>query len=202
MPIKEGKQMEKINQKGGKDLKKKILTTGIVLALALALGIGGAVFAATTAEVTISATPSAVGISNNSATGNAFDFETVAADTDEHTGNGYFTITNTSVVNIDITIQCTTPWAHTAGSNDWTYGAAAEDTAQLEASSGDSVTGGSTGAGDFDIVILTASATLLMGNVPTTTNPTWELQLDAPTSFTHTDPQECTITLSAAEYIP
>ena len=171
---------------------KRLLISVILAVALLVIPVSGAL-AAETQDVTVTAVPSYVSIATiTSATGTAFDFAGVAAGVDEQTSNGYFTIPNDSGVGIDITIQCTTAWTS------WTYGAAAEDTAQLLVSSANGGAGGSTGAGNFDITILTASATLLMDAVGTGTNPTFELQLDAPSSFTHSDSQECTIRLSAA----
>lgn len=167
---------------------KKLLISVILAVALLVVPVSGAL-AATTAEVTVTAVPSYVSITNLPI---SFDFETVVANVDEETSDGYFTITNGSTVNIDITIQCTTAWTS------WIYGAPAADTAQLKASSANGGTGGSSGAGAFDKTILTASATLLMDGVTSVTNPTWELQLDAPTTFTHGVAQECKITLSAA----
>lgn len=182
-------------QKSGKDKEMKRLLISVVLAVALLVVPVSGALAETTAEVSVTAVPSYVTITNAPT---SFDFATVVADTDEQTSNGYFTITNGSGVTIDITIQCTTPWYFTVGSNSWTYGAPAENTAQLKASSANGGTGGSQLEGSFDITILSASATLLMDGVTSVTNPTWELQLDAPITFTHGDAQECKITLSAA----
>jgi hypothetical protein len=176
----------------------KRLAISILLAVALLLIPVSVALAATTQDVTVTATPSYVSISNDP---DSFDFGTVVENTDEQTSNGHFDIDNSSTVAIDITIQCTSAWAPTSGSNSWTYGSPASNTAQLKASSADgngTPPNGSAGAGLFDITILTGSATLLINDCPTTTDPSWELQLDAPTAFTHGDEQECTITLSAA----
>ena len=88
-------------------------------------------FAATTATVTINATPAYVGISVNNS---SYDFSTVVADTDENTPQGYFGITNASTVSTDNTVV-SDGW-NSSGSA-WTWGAPGENTAQMKASDGD-----------------------------------------------------------------
>lgn len=131
-------------------------------------------------------------------TPNSFDFGTVEASSTPDTTTGWFTITNSSSVTIDITIKCN-GWTHTAGSNDWIYGASAENTARLKASNDQGGAGGSTGAGNYDIVVPSGeTGTLFCDDVATsTTTINWELQLEAPSSFTHSDPQITTVTLTA-----
>jgi len=171
------------------------------MALSLLMVPVNGALAADTQTVTIDATPSYVAIGTvTSATGAAFDFGAVVKNVDEDTANGYFTIPNSSGVTIDITIQVTVAWAPTTGANSWTYGAPAADQGQLKASSANGGVGGSTGAGNFDITIQgqAGAAELLMDDVTTITNPTFELRLDAPSDFSHGDAQQCIITLSAA----
>ena len=148
------------------------------------------VFAATSQDVTVTGTPSFISISNSPGSN---DFSTLDAGVDEQTSNGYFTVTNSSTVAIDINIQCN-GWS---GVTPWTYGAPAENQAQLKASSADGGVGGSTGAGNFDITLLNGSDTLLCDAVGTSTNPTWELQWDMATSFTHGEEQTTTVTIAA-----
>jgi len=169
-------------------MKKKLFA--ILIAFTLLLSLSVPVFAATSQDVTVTATPSFISISNAPA---SFDYVTVAAGVDEQTSNGYFTVTNPSTVALDISIECN-GWS---GTSSWTYGAPGEDQAQLKASSGDGGVGGSTGAGAFDINLLNGSGTLLCDAVGTSTNPTWELQLDAPSSFTHGAEQTTTVTITA-----
>jgi len=176
---------------------KRLLISSILALALMVVPVAGAL-ADTTATVTVTAVPSYISISNAPDT---WDIGNVLVDTDDQTTNGYFTITNGSGVDIDITIQVTADWSFTTGSNSWTYGAAGADTAQLKASSGDNEGTGGTqgGAGSFDITIQgqSGSAVLFLDDITTTNSPTWEMQLDAPSSFTHGDAQECTVTLSA-----
>jgi hypothetical protein len=168
----------------------------ILLALALVLIPVGSAFAATTADVTVNATPGFVSITNAPTT---FDFGVVYADTDENTGNAYFTVTNDSTVDMDVSIHCDGWTVVPPGTNSWTYGAPADDTARLYASSANGGAGGSGGQGTYDILLpSSAPGTLLMDAVGTATDPTWELQIDAPTGFTHVDEQETTVTLTAS----
>jgi len=168
----------------------------LVVIMALILSWATPVFGATTQDVTITATPSYIAISNAPASWAA---GIITANTDEDTGNGYFTITNTSTVNIDISMYVSANWTHTSGSNDWTYGAPAANTGRLKVSSADGGTGGSTGAGNFDITLVygVGGALLVCDNVSTATSPTWEMQLDAPSSFTHGDGQSANVTMTA-----
>lgn len=147
--------------------------------------------AATSQDVSVNATPAFMSISNAPT---SYDFGVISENSTDNTTNGYFTITNSSTVNIDLNIQCN-GWS-SAGSA-WTYGSPASDTADLDSSSADGGSGGSSGAGNFDISILNGSDTLICDNVTSATNPTWELLLNAPTAFTHGDEQETTVTMSA-----
>lgn len=173
----------------------------LLLALALfALGTFGAVYftsdyvySATTQDVTVNATPAYITISNSPAT---FNFGTVAEGSTDNTTDDYFTITNGSSVNIDVSVNCT-GWS--SGGSAWTYGNPGSNTGNLDCSSGEGGTGGSTGSGDYDISILDSGDTLLCDNVTTVTSPQWELELDAPSTFTHGDEQEITVTLTATQ---
>jgi hypothetical protein len=149
------------------------------------------VTAATSQNVTITATPEYMDIAN--APG-SFDFLTVAAGVDENTGNDYFTITNGSTVVIDIDIQCN-GWS---GVSSWTYGVPGADQGRMQASSGEGGVGGSGGSGTYDIQILDSVDTLIMDAVGTSTNPQWELQIDVASSFTFGDEQTSTVTLTAS----
>ena len=169
-------------------MKKKLLV--ILLTFVLLLSMSTPAFALTSQDVTVTATPSFIAISN--APG-SFDFGALTENVDEDTGNGYFTVTNSSSVNIDINIQSDN-WS---GASSWTYGAPAEDTGQLKASSANGGTGGSTGVGAYDIAILSGSDTLLCDNVTSVTNPTWELQIDVASTFTYGDEQANTVTITA-----
>lgn len=175
-----------------KRLRKFALT--VVLIIIVGLGvvfIANSSQAATSQDVSVNATPAFMSISNAPS---SYDFGVISENSSENTTNGYFTITNSSTVNIDLNIQCN-GWSSTGSA--WTYNDPASDTANLDASSGDGGVGGSTGAGAWDISILNGSNTLICDNVTTATNPTWEIQLDTPTEFTHGDEQTTTVTIAA-----
>jgi len=67
---------------------------------------------------------------------------------------------------------------------------AGADTARLSASDGD---------GAYNVVIIAINTDYLLSDaVAVSVNPAWELQLDAPTSFTHVDVQTSLVTLTAS----
>jgi spore coat protein U-like protein len=78
---------------------------GILLAVVLFAGISVPAFAATTQDVTVTATPTFISIANAPAT---MAFGAVAAGGSAVSGQAHFTITNTSSVPIDITIAAQT----------------------------------------------------------------------------------------------
>ncbi len=128
---------------------------------------------------------------------NSYDFGVVTANSTPNTGNSYFVLTNSSPMTIDINIK-SNGWTHTTGSNDWTYGTPiGANKAFIKASSANGGAGGSTGEGDYDIMVLNGSDTLLCDNVGVGTDPAFELQLNAPSSFTYPDAQQTTVTLTA-----
>lgn len=169
----------------------KRLIISLALALLLTLTPATGVLAATTQDVEVTATPTFICISNSPTSWAA---GLIAADTDTDTGNDYFTITNTSTVNIDISFYVADNWTS------WTYGAPAADTGQLKVSSGEGGTGGSTGSGNFDktLVYGAGNAVLVCDNLTALSDAQWEMELDAPSSFTHGTAQSCNITMSAA----
>lgn len=169
-------------------MRKRIALIGIcVVALLSSLVSIVPVMGATTADITIDATPSYIAITN--APG-SFDFLTVVAGVDENTGTDYFTITNTSTVAIDIDIKALTGWE--GGANDWSWGAPGENTARLEASAG---------TGLYDLVLTAVDTDYeLIDNLSALTNDDWELELRAPTSFTYGNAQQITVRLTASAY--
>ncbi len=178
-------------------MKKALLA--ILLALALTVIPVSSALAANTADVTVTATPGWVSITNSQG---SFGFGVVTAGTTPNTGTGWSTITNNSTVAMDINIQCD-GWSPVSGTNSWTYGAAGADTAQLNASSANGGSGGSSGAGNYDItvpVVPPGPAALLCDAVAVGVNPSWELELEAPSSFTHVDEQTTTVTLTAVPH--
>ncbi len=166
------------------------VVVSLVLALVLILLPASGVLAATTDTVTITATPSYIGIANSQST---FDFGVIAASSTPNTTTAWATITNTSTVAIDINLA-SNGWS---GTSSWTYGTAGADTAQLKASGTNGGTGGSTGAGAYDKLIPTTGGVVLADALAVAANVVWEMQLDAPTSFTFGDEQTTTVTLTA-----
>lgn len=163
----------------------------ITLAL-LAMGLigwdlanGKLVFGATTANVTVNATPAYVVITCNETD---YDFGVVTAGSTDNTTTTYFSISNNSTVGITITIKSSN-W-YTLETNNWTYGEPAEDTGNFTAWSDNS--------SDWDIVIEENTPVNLVTGVPVSTNVSWGLLLNAPTSFTYGDAQSANLTLTAA----
>ena len=169
---------------------KKLVITLVVGALLL--GLAAPAMAATSQDVTVTATPSFISISNSPGSS---DFGVITASSTPNTGTGNFTVTNTSTVATDITIGCN-GWS--GGGTPWTYGAAGADTAQLRASGTQGGVGGSTGAGTYDLIVPNGSTVLLCDALAASTGFAWELQLDTPTSFGHGDEQTTTVTITAA----
>jgi ABC-type proline/glycine betaine transport system substrate-binding protein len=166
-------------------MKKTLIA--ILLAVALTVIPVSSALAATTADVTVTATPGWVSITVNPT---SHDFGVVLAGATPDTTATGFTITNDSTVNMDVDIQCTSVWSPTTGSNSWTYADTPdEDTGSLNFST--------TGGAPWTF-IPSATTASLASDVGTAVDPTFDLQLEAPTSFTHVDEQECTITLTAS----
>jgi hypothetical protein len=147
---------------------------GAILALMLVVGLAAPVTALTTADVTVTATPSYISISVLPTTN---DFGVVAASSTPSTTTTYFAIDNNSSVQTDQTIAVTTTtwsggvtWAH---SETGTPGA---DTAGLMANKG-----GTWGTGD--IVVKNASPNFIAENQAANTDYSFGLKLYAPTSF-------------------
>jgi hypothetical protein len=155
----------------------------ILLAVALVVVPVGNALAADTDTVTVTATPGWVSIVNDP---DDHDFGIVTAGTTPNTTTSWFTITNSSTVAMDVNIGCD-GWA-SAGTA-WIYGASGADQGQLNASAG---------TGAYDVTVPDSGSAQLMDAVATTTDPTWELELEAPSSFTFVDVQTTTITLTAA----
>jgi len=171
---------------------KRTIIVAIAMSLLLAMFPVVPALAATTADVTVTATPgSFVGISCDQT---VYDFGDISANSTPNTGTGWATITNSSSVSINITIGCD-GWS---GTTAWTYGANATDTAQLKASATFGGTGGSSGAGQYDVTIPSGSTIALCNGVAVGNNPAWEMELEAPSSFTHGYEQTTHVTLTAA----
>jgi hypothetical protein len=153
---------------------KRILG-GILLVLVLTLVSVVPVFAATTADVTVTATPSYVSVSINPAV--PYDFGVVAESATPSTTTSYWTIDNTSSVQTDQTISVTT--ATWSGGVTWTHSdtcTPGANTAGLKANKG-----GTWGVGD--IIVKNASPNYIAENQTADTDYSFGLKLFAPTSF-------------------
>ena len=147
------------------------------------------VSAATDADVIINATPAWVSISNNLTT---FDFGTVYVNISENTtASGGFNVTNGGSVVCNVTIKCDN-WSYTSGSNDWTYGAAGDNTSRLMFN----LDGGNYTGEVSDNV--TAGA-VLNASLAAGSSQLWGLEIEAPSTIGHGDAQQTTITLTGVE---
>ena len=157
----------------------------IVVLLALLIVPLGFAFAATTADISINATPAYVSISNSPST---YGFGVVETSTNYDTATGYFTITNSSTVNIDISISTNATWA---GGNTWAHndsGSPGAEAAAMKASPND---------GAFNIIVKNATPNNLYSN-EAGASLQWELRLAAPTSFDDGVLKTNTVTLTAS----
>lgn len=162
------------------------LPIAVILALILPLIPLGGVFAATSADVTVNATPSYLSISLNVST---FDYGSVIADTDENTTAGWFGVTNESSVASSTTVV-SNGWQDTNdGSTPWTWDAAGENQGRLLASDGD---------GAYDVTVDDSTPVALASGTAALTDWVFELELDAPSSFTHGHAQGTTVTLTCS----
>ncbi len=149
---------------------KKLIAIGAVVALLIISAVPA--MAATTQDVTVTADPIFVSISNSP---NTYDFGAVATSSTPSTTSNYFTIDNTSDVATNISISVTTAaWSGGAG---WTHSdtaTAGVDTAGLKSGTG----------GTNDIIVKNASPNNLVSSLAADTDYTWNMQLITPTSFT------------------
>lgn len=133
------------------------------------------IFASTTADVTVTATPSYIAIG---VTPTTYDFGVVAASSNTTTANTtYFLISNNSSVTTNMTISVT--GATWTGGTVWTHsdtGTPGADTVGLYANAG-----GTFGTGD--VLVKNAAPNKIKTNQAATTNFSYGLDLLAPTSF-------------------
>jgi hypothetical protein len=169
-------------------MRKVLLSLAIALLLVLVPVIPA--FAATTADVTVTATPASVIAITDNATGAAFG--EVADGATVQTTTAYIHINNTSNVQVDMTISVTTStWA---GGVTWTHddtGSPGADTAGLKANRG-----GTWGVGD--VVVKNVSPLFIYENCPAGTDFDYGLQLLVPTSTTDVVEKSNTVRVSAA----
>ncbi|NQT31133.1 MAG: hypothetical protein HQ588_02265 [Deltaproteobacteria bacterium] len=176
-------------------MKKTLLA--ILLAVALIVIPVGSALALPSDTVTITATPTYISID---VTQTDFDFGVVAVSSFNDTttsgpkgvggtagADDYFDIVNTSTIDIDIEIYSDS-WD--GGANDWTWGASDADTGQLNASTDQ----GSTWSIN---VPNSASNVLLFDGLVALTDDSFDLQLEAPSSFSYGNAQQTIVTVSA-----
>ena len=146
------------------------------------------VLAATTADVSVNATPAYVGIAVSPA---SYGFGVVAAGATPSTTTAYFTIDNTSSVVTNQTISVTTStWS---GGATWTHSDTATvgiDTAGLKSNKG-----GTWGTGD--VIVKYSSPLKIVSDQAATTDYSFGLELIAPTEFTDGVLKEITVRITA-----
>ena len=168
-------------------MKKYILS--IILALMVLLVPAVPAFAATTADVTVTATPAYVAIADNQT---SYDFGVVAVSTTPSTSTDWCGITNTSTVQTDITISVT--GATWSGGVTWTHSdtcTPGADTAGLKTNRGGTW-------GVSDIIIKNAAPEYIYENCPALTDFDYGIKLWTPTSYTDGVEKENTVRVSAA----
>ena len=152
-------------------MKKYLLS--LLLALALVVGPVISVLAATDADVTVTATPAYVAITDNATT---YDFGTISASANYTTSTALVAITNTSSVQTDITIGVTTnTWS---GGVTWTH----SETATAGADTVGLVSNNAT-FGVSDVIVKYTAPNFIYENCPAGIDFTYGLKLVAPSSF-------------------
>src|SRR3990167_2088977 len=167
-------------------MKKLVLV--LILTIALLLP-SISVEAATTADVTVTATPQFVAIADNVT---SYDFGSVAGSGVYQTNEDYIEIDNTSSVQTDQTIAVTT--ATWSGGVTWTHSDTATigaDTAGLKANKG-----GTWGVGD--VIIKFTAPNDIATNQAANTDYTYGIQLLAPSSFGDGVEKTITVRVTAA----
>jgi len=165
------------------------ILVGLLLALALTLMPALPVLAETTADVTVTATPTYIAIT---VAPTSYDFEVVAESATPSTTTSHFTITNSSSVSTNNTVSVTT--ATWSGGVTWTHSDTATpdaDTAGLKANKG-----GTWGEGD--VIVQYTTPQVLAADQAATTNWNFGLKLFAPTSFSDGVEKSIIVRISAA----
>lgn len=161
---------------------------GVILAILSILVFTVPAMAATTADISVTATPTYIAISCDQA---SYDFGTVAASTDENTATDWATITNSSSVQTDQTISVTA--ASWAGGATWTH----SDTATAGADTAGLLANKDGTWGVSDIIIKNASPNFISENQGAGGTYSFGIKLVAPTSFTDGVEKSITIRISA-----
>jgi len=169
-------------------MKRILLVLLMVMAVALLVPLQA--LAATTADVTVTATPAYVAIAVDIG---SKDFGVVAESATPSTVTNYFTIDNTSSVQTDQTISVTA--AVWAGGVTWTHSDTATpgvNTAGLSSNKG-----GAWGVGD--VIVKNAAPNYIAENQAATTDYSFGLKLYAPTSFTDGIEKSITVRITAVQ---
>jgi hypothetical protein len=169
-------------------MKRYMKLLGILLAIALVLLTPIQAFAATTADVTVTATGAYVAIAVDIG---SKDFGTVDASSTPSTTTSYFTIDNTSTVQTDQTIGVTT--ATWAGGVTWAHAEDAVPGANMAGLKANK--GGTWGVGD--IIVKYSSPNYIAENQAATTDYSFGLKLWSPTSFTDGVQKTITVRVTA-----
>ena len=155
-------------------MKRKLLCFIAACALITVLMPGLVASAATTADVTVQATPEYIDITCNVST---YNYGNVATSVTINSTTTHFGITNSSSIQTDETISVTTStWS---GGATWTHddgGSPGADTAALLSNRG-----GTWGTGD--VIVKNASPNYIYENCPSGTDYDFGLGLHTPTSF-------------------
>ncbi len=170
-------------------MKKLILS--LALALTLVLYMSVPVLAATTADVTVTATPSYVAIADNAT---AYDFGIVSESTNYTIATNFVAITNSSSVQTDVTIAVTTAdWASAGVA--WTYSNTATAGTDIVGLVSNNATWG---VGDVIVESsITGSPNFIYENLPSGVNFTYALKLVAPSAFTDGVQKSVTVRVTA-----
>jgi len=161
----------------------------VALVVLMTIPFASPVLADTTADVSVTATPEYIAITDNVTD---LDFGIVTAGTTDNTSTDYVGITNLSTVQTDMTIAVTADtWA---GSVTWAHSDTA--TADTDQAGLNSNRGGSWGTGD--VIVKYASPNYIYEDCPATTNFDYGLSLVVPTAFTDGVQKSITVRVTAA----
>lgn len=163
--------------------KRLIVTLGLVLVLMASFA--APAMAATSDDVTVTATPTYIAITNAPSTQG---YGVIGLSSTNDTSAFYFTITNSSTVTTNISIWGT----DFTGGAGWTLssdGSVGADTAGMYAG---------TVSGSFDVVVEASPGNTLKSSLASSTDTSWHLRLMGPSSVTDGAEKSSTVTVSAA----
>jgi hypothetical protein len=170
------------------NIKRHLVALFVVAALLLLIALPA--IAATTADVTVTATPAFISITDNAT---SYDFGVVAASSTTNTSVDYINIDNTSTtVQTDVTIAVTGDWT---GGGGWTH----SNTATIGADTAGMYANDTTwGVGEVIVETLAGSPNDIYTNLPASTNFSYGISLLAPSSFTDGVQKTNTIRITSA----